>query len=254
MMAIEDLAKDYRTLSSSEYAEKEAGLFSAADGIRNLPHLGLKPRINHRTGDLKAWIKWKSFKAPATADPPCKGSAPQHPPASEEAEEEGGRPPKMAIGNPTALRTVDEDLWAQTATTELPAAAAGPEEPELPAPPHPSHRWTPEEVNAAWSELRFRPITSYRLHFWRELLGLAAKWCIAATKELGWGYHADNPRVVAHEVREFNDAARTDKDDVGVELYDIREFFPNVDRGDLEMVIQQAVLELSHKNPRWIWF
>jgi hypothetical protein len=110
----------------------------------------------------------------------------------------------------------------------------------------------PQDKEDPWEDLKFRPISSYYHHFWKNLLGIAARFCITAIKELRWGFHADNPRRIVKELKEYlkETGERTDS----MQLFDIKEFFPNVDKEELAFAVKRAIYELRRKNPKWFYF
>jgi hypothetical protein len=100
--------------------------------------------------------------------------------------------------------------------------------------------------------LKFRPLSSYLHHFWRNLLSITSRFATAAVKELNWGFGTTSPREVAHEVRGFAKSVKVQ--DLRISLWDIGDFFPNVDKGLLEFCINRAVFELTQKLPGVAYF
>ena len=106
----------------------------------------------------------------------------------------------------------------------------------------------------SWKELKMRPLASYRHHFWRNLLSLCSRFCTTAVKELHWGFAAQNPRVVAHELREYNERVEEQGEEPDLSLWDIGNFFPNVDRAQLQFCVNQAIMEITNRDPKLRWF
>ena len=84
-------------------------------------------------------------------------------------------------------------------------------------------------------------------------MGVGRKW---VGGELGWGFHVDAPRKVTHDLQEFNLKHSTPEKRraLRMAMWDLQEFFPNVDRGLLRFAIGQAIQELKGRNPKWRYF
>ena len=83
-------------------------------------------------------------------------------------------------------------------------------------------------------------------------MGLAARFCIAAIKEFRWGFHAGNPRRIVRELKDC--LARMGELADSMQLLDIKEFFPTVDKEELAFAVKRAIYELQQKSPRWMHF
>ena len=102
----------------------------------------------------------------------------------------------------------------------------------------------------SWKELKVRPLASYKHHLWRNLLSLCSRFCTTAVKELQWGFAAQNRREVAHDLREYSERMRGHEEEQGLSLRDIGDPFSNVDRRQFEFCVNQAIMEITNKDPK----
>ena len=106
-----------------------------------------------------------------------------------------------------------------------------------------------------WDQLAVRPIASYFKHFWKNTLGLVSRFCTTAIKVLSWGFHADAPRRIAHDLLEYNEKlGKGEASMLQAALWDIKEFFPNVDQQLFRFCIEQAAKEVQDKWPKVRYF
>ena len=73
---------------------------------------------------------------------------------------------------------------------------------------------------------------------------------------LAWGFHSDDPRRIAHEMRTFvnNLQKRRGWSEIKISVADVDNFFPNMDRGLILAAVTAAIEELRKKNAKWFWF
>lgn len=242
-----------KEISWPEFERRLEGVFSLGDGIKELPYCGLEKRNKHRYGKLKAWIKMKALAPMEKEDIPAERKKAEEALGGRGAEE---RSEGRERNDEEEGVNLPEEGKEEGEKTKREEAEESEEEWNLKA--------------GSWEELVSRPIASYRAHFWRGLLRLAARFCVAAVRELQWGFHADCPRSVAGEIRSFSERMQREKrrrfragrganvnrdeDALGMALWDITDFFPNVHPADLEDAVRQAVAELQEGHPDWIYF
>jgi hypothetical protein len=109
-----------------------------------------------------------------------------------------------------------------------------------------------------WSMLKWRPVSSYAAHHWKELIAIAGRFCTAAVKTLDWGFAADCPRNVLEEVHSYNYGRRQGDTRLQRDLYgeveDIENFFPSIDQQELHIAAKAAIPELRTKDPTTRFF
>jgi hypothetical protein len=100
--------------------------------------------------------------------------------------------------------------------------------------------------------LKWRPVSSYAAHHWKELIAIAGRFCAAAVKTLDWGFAADCPRNVLEEVHSYNYGRRQGDTRLQRDLYgeveDIENFFPSIDQQELHIAVKAAIAEVRTKD------
>ncbi len=72
---------------------------------------------------------------------------------------------------------------------------------------------------------------------------------------MGWGFHADDPRQVRADLEEFVQNLGTEEAAKALlNLFDVREFFPNTDLSLLRVVVSEMTTELRKEEPDLAYF
>jgi len=108
---------------------------------------------------------------------------------------------------------------------------------------------------ATWTQVRWRPISSYSRHHWRNLLAMGGTFATAAIDFVGWGWSIADPRKFVEEVHLWNEEAKPKMDldgeqeeEVEVCVLDVRDFFPSVDLEELRVAIREVVDAIKKKD------
>ena len=80
---------------------------------------------------------------------------------------------------------------------------------------------------------------------------MSSRFCTAGVAFLNWGWYTASPKEVVDSVRAFNGGR---PGEVTVALYDVEDFFPSVDLGLLQEVVQRMVQELREKDNTMRYF
>ena len=101
-----------------------------------------------------------------------------------------------------------------------------------------------DRENLSWDSLTTRPVCNYAKHHWKHLLVLGLRFCTSIIATLGWGFHIANPKHFVNSITEYSRNLGERVLGVVPELFDLKEFFPNVDQQLLKLAIEAAVEEL----------
>jgi hypothetical protein len=106
-----------------------------------------------------------------------------------------------------------------------------------------------------WDTLKFRPLSSYVRHHWRRVLSLASRFCTTAILTLQWGFHSTSPKKVVEESTAYNERfVQWGGGTLSMDLFDVKEFFPNVDVPLLKQAVFMALDHLRSVNSSWRYF
>ena len=106
-----------------------------------------------------------------------------------------------------------------------------------------------------WDDLAFRPVASYAQHHWRALLSQCSRFCTTGICKLHWGFHADNPKKIRADLEEYVQTLGVEEAALALlNMFDVREFFPNTDLALLKAVVSEMIRELRLENPEWEYF
>ena len=107
----------------------------------------------------------------------------------------------------------------------------------------------------SWDTLKFRPLSSYMRHHWRRILSLASRFCTTCILTLHWGFHTVSPKKVVQDASAYNDRFMSwGGGSLSMDLFDVKEFFPNVDVKLLKQAVFMALDQLRSLNSSWKYF
>jgi hypothetical protein len=88
-------------------------------------------------------------------------------------------------------------------------------------------------------------------------MSLASRFCTTAILTLRWGFGVSSPKGIVRAATEFSDKY-VEKNglfgDLSLKMFDIKEFFPNVDVKLLEQAVYAAIEELRDMKNGWEYF